>query len=88
MAPVTFTAAPAEAAAPPRWLAGRTIGVARDAAFSFLYQANLDLLERMGASLRFFSPLEDPALRPAMPLVAGGLSRVAWRAVGGQCRFA
>ncbi|SEN18708.1 cobyrinate a,c-diamide synthase [Halomonas caseinilytica] len=62
MAPVTFTAAPAEAAAPPRWLAGRTIGVARDAAFSFLYQANLDLLERMGASLRFFSPLEDPAL--------------------------
>ncbi len=45
-------------------LAGRTIGVARDAAFSFIYQANLDLLEGMGATLRFFSPLIDESLPP------------------------
>ncbi|MCH4561546.1 cobyrinate a,c-diamide synthase [Halomonas sp. EGI 63088] len=45
-------------------LHGHTIGVARDAAFSFIYQANLDLLERMGATLRFFSPLTDGCLPP------------------------
>ncbi|MGR2737765.1 cobyrinate a,c-diamide synthase [Billgrantia sp. Q4P2] len=43
-------------------LAGQIIGVARDAAFSFIYQANLDLLEGMGATLRFFSPLTDTGL--------------------------
>ncbi|MFM9271249.1 cobyrinate a,c-diamide synthase [Halomonas elongata] len=64
MAPVAFTPAPTEAAAPPAWLAGRTIAVARDAAFSFVYQANLDLLERMGATLRIFSPLTDTHLPP------------------------
>lgn len=43
-------------------LAGQTIAVARDAAFSFIYQANLDLLERMGAQIHFFSPLVDAVL--------------------------
>lgn len=43
-------------------LAGVRIGVARDAAFAFLYQANLDLLTRMGAELKFFSPLIDSVL--------------------------
>ena len=43
-------------------LAGRTIAVARDGAFCFLYPANLDCLEGMGAKLSFFSPLEDQAL--------------------------
>jgi len=40
-------------------LAGRTVAIARDAAFCFLYPANLELLQRMGAQLRFFSPLND-----------------------------
>ncbi|WP_150305267.1 cobyrinate a,c-diamide synthase [Pseudomonas saliphila] len=44
------------------WLAGVRIGVARDAAFAFLYQANLELLTRMGAELKFFSPLIDSVL--------------------------
>lgn len=43
-------------------LAGLRIAIARDAAFGFIYPANLDLLEDMGAALTFFSPLEDRAL--------------------------
>lgn len=43
----------------PPLLEGLHIGIARDAAFSFLYRANLDLLRSMGARLTFFSPLED-----------------------------
>ncbi len=43
-------------------LAGHTIAIARDAAFSFIYPANLDLLTAMGASLAFFSPLAGDAL--------------------------
>jgi cobyrinic acid a,c-diamide synthase len=40
-------------------LAGTTIAVARDAAFTFIYPANLDLLKALGAELTFFSPLAD-----------------------------
>jgi cobyrinic acid a,c-diamide synthase len=43
-------------------LAGKTIAIARDAAFAFLYPANLDCLQALGASLRFFSPLADEAV--------------------------
>lgn len=45
-------------------LAGRTIGVARDAALSFVYPANLDCLAALGAKLVFFSPLADGTLPP------------------------
>jgi cobyrinic acid a,c-diamide synthase len=41
------------------------IAVARDAAFSFLYEENLDLLRAAGAEIAFFSPLCDPQLPPA-----------------------
>ncbi|MDP3797612.1 MAG: cobyrinate a,c-diamide synthase [Polaromonas sp.] len=43
-------------------LQGRTIAVARDAAFCFIYAANLDCLRALGARLAFFSPLADPSL--------------------------
>ncbi len=43
-------------------LAGRTIAVARDVAFCFIYAANLDCLRALGAELVFFSPLADSAL--------------------------
>jgi cobyrinic acid a,c-diamide synthase len=58
--PVAF--APAEGDEPPRLLRGRRIAVARDAAFPFIYRANLDLLAAMGAEAGFFSPLTDSAL--------------------------
>ncbi len=41
---------------------GYRMGVAMDRAFSFYYQANLDVLETMGMTLVPFSPLADAAL--------------------------
>jgi len=40
------------------------IGVARDRAFSFYYEDNLDLLRREGADIIPFSPMVDEALPP------------------------
>lgn len=46
-------------------LAGLKIAIARDAAFSFIYPANLDTLRALGAELRFFSPVAGDALPDA-----------------------
>lgn len=43
-------------------LAGLRLGIAKDAAFSFIYAANLNLLQEMGAELVFFSPMTDESL--------------------------
>ncbi|MDR2891940.1 MAG: cobyrinate a,c-diamide synthase [Deltaproteobacteria bacterium] len=53
-------------------LSGLRIGIARDAAFSFIYQANLDLLTDLGAELVFFSPLRDAGLPPVDSLYLPG----------------
>lgn len=54
-APVSFEPQPTEAV--PRLLDGMHIAIARDAAFSFIYPANLDLLQALGARISFFSPV-------------------------------
>lgn len=43
-------------------LKGVKIAIAKDEAFSFIYPANLKLLEQTGAELHFFSPCTDPQL--------------------------
>jgi cobyrinic acid a,c-diamide synthase len=58
---VRFDAPPAAAPVQPL-LQGTTVAVARDAAFCFIYPANLDCLRSLGAQLAFFSPLADDAL--------------------------
>lgn len=54
--------AQAECAQAGRPLDGAHIAIARDAAFMFLYPANLATLEALGARLDYFSPLADEAV--------------------------
>lgn len=63
--PLTTLAVPAHRAgglSRPKATTVPTIAIARDAAFSFLYEENLDLLRAAGAQLCFFSPIHDTAL--------------------------
>lgn len=60
-APVKF-AAPENSPALPRLMESVRIAVAHDAAFGFVYPANLDCLRALGADLAFFSPLADRGL--------------------------
>jgi cobyrinic acid a,c-diamide synthase len=73
--PESIRRAGASGAAPlERALAGRHVAVARDAAFAFLYPANLECLEHLGATVSFFSPLADepvPAGASAVYLPGG-----------------
>jgi cobyrinic acid a,c-diamide synthase len=68
--PVTFK--PCVAAEPPRLLAGRRVAMARDTAFSFVYQANLDCLAAMGAQVVAFSPIADDVIPQADALYLPG----------------
>ncbi|SEP01572.1 cobyrinate a,c-diamide synthase [Aquisalimonas asiatica] len=60
--PATVELASEPLPAPPRLLEGLRIAVARDAAFAFIYRANLELLAAMGAEITEFSPLTDQTL--------------------------
>lgn len=68
---VHFEPAPPTRAIPPL-LAGKTIAIARDAAFGFLYAANLRLLRALGADLCFFSPLTDHRVSADAIYLPGG----------------
>ncbi len=48
------------------------IAVARDEAFSFYYEDNLEMLQECGAELVFFSPIHDRRLPAAEGLLLGG----------------
>lgn len=54
--------APEIPSATPPLLAGKRIAIARDAAFCFIYEANVDVLARLGAEITFFAPLKGDAL--------------------------
>ena len=70
--PPAVSFAPPVVPLPDVLLAGRRVAIARDAAFSFLYRANLDWLSAMGADLVFFSPLADEAVPPSDALYLPG----------------
>ncbi|KQO15012.1 cobyrinic acid a,c-diamide synthase [Acidovorax sp. Leaf76] len=60
---VTDFASPVQPPAVPLLLLqGRTVAVARDAAFCFIYEANLHTLAQLGARVVHFSPLHDAAV--------------------------
>lgn len=69
---VVFHSATSDEPAEQSPLAGVRIAIARDAAFAFLYRANLDLLHKLGAELCFFSPLSDTCLPDAEALYLPG----------------
>lgn len=94
--PVEFPVAPAPWQAegyPTQGLQGVRIAIARDAAFGFIYPANADCLQELGAELRYFSPLAGEALPESDALwFPGGYpelhaeqlsqQRALWQAVG------
>ncbi|MGE7137341.1 cobyrinate a,c-diamide synthase [Luteibacter sp. NPDC031894] len=62
--PPTVAFAAPDVIAPRQPLRGVRIAVAHDAAFVFIYPANLDTLRAAGAELAFFSPVAGDALPP------------------------
>lgn len=72
----------------PQALAGRRIAIARDAAFGFIYPANLDCLRALGAELHFFSPLQGSVLPACDALwLPGGYPELHAEALGGDAGF-
>ncbi len=49
-----------------------SIGIARDEAFCFYYEDNLELLTNMGAELWYFSPIRDRCIPPVSGILFGG----------------
>ena len=70
-------------------LAGRTIAIARDAAFAFLYPANVETLHALGAQLTYFSPLADEAVPDGADAVylPGGYPELHGATLSGTARW-
>jgi len=56
---VTFNSSNTIPESEKKQLTGYKISVAQDAAFSFLYRANVECLESLGAEIQYFSPITD-----------------------------
>jgi cobyrinic acid a,c-diamide synthase len=61
--------APAPEAPIAATLAGKTVAIACDAAFVFVYAANLEVMRRLGAGIVYFSPLADEPVPPGADAV-------------------
>ncbi len=81
---VAFRPPPPAPVLAPR-LAGLRIAVAWDAAFSFLYAANLRLLRQLGAELCFFSPLRDETVEADAVYLPGGYPELHLDRLAGNC---
>jgi cobyrinic acid a,c-diamide synthase len=65
------------------------IGVARDDAFCFYYQDNLDRLVRAGAEIKFFSPMQDTLPEVDALYIGGGYPELhAQKLKDSRCRHA
>lgn len=70
---VSSTPLPASAAPViPHFSSAPTIAAARDSAFCFIYQENIELLEKMGCRIKYFSPLSDKAVPECEGLILSG----------------
>jgi cobyrinic acid a,c-diamide synthase len=73
----------------PPLLAGKTIAVGRDAAFCFIYPANLECLQALGARVAFFSPLADADLPDCDAVwLPGGYPELHTEALGANAAMA
>lgn len=56
----------------PHYKSAPTVAVARDSAFCFIYSENMELLEKMGCRIEYFSPIKDKAVPKADGLILCG----------------
>ena len=70
-------------------LGGKVVAIARDAAFAFIYPANIRCLEALGASIAWFSPLADEIIPEAANAVIlpGGYPELHGAVLSGARRF-
>jgi cobyrinic acid a,c-diamide synthase len=90
IAPPTWPAGEHPVAGPAaRALAGRVVAIARDAAFAFIYPANIECLQSLGAAIRWFSPLADEAAPEAADAIflPGGYPELHGGALSRATRF-
>ncbi len=86
-APVDFAAPPDPPVPLPRRLKDVRIAIARDAAFSFIYPENLDLLRALGAELVEFSPLADESVSADAIYLPGGYPELYLARLAGNARM-